>query len=366
MSSGLYEELGISSNATPEEIRKAYKKRALQTHPDRLPQGATAADKADYDEKFRRVNNAYEVLSDPKKRSEYDAHGVWPPPEEEFFDPRRQASSSHQGDYPRSRYPPRAHTFPDPFFSHHHTPFPSFEFTDPFTLFDSIFEGTPFGSRSSRSRHHSYSRPMHPFEQMHRMQAEIEDFMEDIDRNPFGMGGFGGFPFGPMYTAPALSSSNSRGGRWVSESIVSSTVNGVTQTVRKRVDSDGNEHIVRTLPDGREVRTINGIEQPSNDYMPQIEQPKSRRDSSGHRYISPPPAHIQPVRSQSRMDYGQHAPPPPPPYTPNPAAYRDSSPPPDRHRRSRRSSEKYAYTSSNNPDPRSHEERQHKKRFWQH
>lgn len=36
-------------------VRKAYKKRALQTHPDRLPQGATAADKAESDEKFRRV-----------------------------------------------------------------------------------------------------------------------------------------------------------------------------------------------------------------------------------------------------------------------------------------------------------------------
>ncbi|KAF8202201.1 hypothetical protein BJ912DRAFT_944063 [Pholiota molesta] len=366
MSTGLYEELGISRNATTEEIRKAYKKRALQTHPDRLPQGATAADKAESDEKFRRVNNAYEVLSDSKKRSEYDLHGVWPPPEEEFIG-SRMPGGSHQRDYPRSHYPSRGQTFPDPFYPHHHRPFSGFEFTDPFTLFNSIFEGTPFQSGPSRSRHHSYS-SRSPFEHVHRMQAEIESFMDDIDRDPFSMGGMGPrFGFGPMLAMPSLPSPNGRG-RWVSESVVSSTVNGVTQTVRKRVDSNGNEHITRTLPDGREVRTINGIEQPPNEYLPQIDQPKSRRvtESSGHRYIPPAPAHSQPI-APSRMDYGVHA--PPPPYTPNPAAYRDAIPPTDRSRdsrRSRKSSDKYAYVPNINPDPRSHEERQHRKKFWQH
>ncbi|KAJ3517758.1 hypothetical protein NLJ89_g315 [Agrocybe chaxingu] len=69
MSTGLYEELGISKDASPEEVRKAYKKKALLTHPDRLPPGATAAEKSEAEENFRRVNNAYEVLHDPKKRS---------------------------------------------------------------------------------------------------------------------------------------------------------------------------------------------------------------------------------------------------------------------------------------------------------
>ena len=81
---------------------------------------------------------------------------------------------------------------------------------------------------------------------MFRMQTEIETFMHDIDRDPFGMNMGGGMsfrlpgPFAPIIQIPAShhSSSTSRGGRWVSESIVSSTVNGVTQTVRKRVDSD--------------------------------------------------------------------------------------------------------------------------------
>ncbi|KJA28145.1 hypothetical protein HYPSUDRAFT_212121 [Hypholoma sublateritium FD-334 SS-4] len=353
MSTGLYEELGVSPNASQDEIRKAYKKRALQTHPDRLPQGATAADKSDSDEKFRRVNNAYEVLSDPAKRkasAEYDLLGVWPPPEEEHFSPRTP-SGSHQRDY-RSHYPSRSQTFPNPFYSHHNNPFSAFEFTDPFTLFNSIFEGTPFQARS-RSRHHSYSRPMDPFhDHMFRMQAEIETFMDDIDHDPFSMsmGGGMGFglpgPFAPIIQIPAShhSSSTSRGGRWVSESIVSSTVNGVTQTVRKRVDSDGNEHITRTLPDGREVRTINGIEQHRNEYAPQIE-PKSRRanESSGHRYLPPAPVHAQPMPSSSRMDY-THT--PPPPYAPRSPTFRDAPPPMDRHRRSRRNSDKYAYASN--------------------
>lgn len=162
-------------------------------------------------------------------------HGVWPPPEEEFIG-SRMPGGSRQRDFPRSHYPSRGQTFPDPFYPHHHRPFSGFEFTDPFTLFNSIFEGTPFQSGPSRSRHHSYSRS--PFEHMHRMQAEIESFMDDIDRDPFSMGGMGPrFGFGPMLAMPSLPSPNGRG-RWVSESVVSSTVNGVTQTVRKRVDSN--------------------------------------------------------------------------------------------------------------------------------
>jgi len=80
---------------------------------------------------------------------------------------------------------------------------------------------------------------MDPFGHMERIQAEIEDFMEDIDRDPFGRSGF---PlFGPMSSMAALGSSpfnDSNNGRWISESYMTSTVNGVTQTIRKRTDVD--------------------------------------------------------------------------------------------------------------------------------
>ena len=73
------------------------------------------------------------------------------------------------------------------------------------------------------------------------MHADIETFMDDIDRDPFGFGGFGGFSrfgFPMMPSFPALEPSRVDRGHWVSESYMTSTVNGVTQTIRKRVDSE--------------------------------------------------------------------------------------------------------------------------------
>ncbi|KAH9935058.1 hypothetical protein B0H21DRAFT_759332 [Amylocystis lapponica] len=69
MATDLYEVLGLDRNASPEDIRKAYKRKALQTHPDRLPPNITPAEKAYSEEAFRKVNNAYEVLNDVQNRS---------------------------------------------------------------------------------------------------------------------------------------------------------------------------------------------------------------------------------------------------------------------------------------------------------
>lgn len=64
-----YEILGVSKNATPEEIKKAYRKVAIQFHPDKN-QGNKEAE-----EKFKEAAEAYEVLSDNEKRSQYDRFG---------------------------------------------------------------------------------------------------------------------------------------------------------------------------------------------------------------------------------------------------------------------------------------------------
>lgn len=63
-----YEVLGVSRNATQEEIRKAFRKLALQCHPDHNPECASG-------EQFKELNEAYEVLYDPEKRAAYDRFG---------------------------------------------------------------------------------------------------------------------------------------------------------------------------------------------------------------------------------------------------------------------------------------------------
>jgi curved DNA-binding protein len=65
-----YEVLGVSRQASDEEIKKAFRKLARQYHPD------VAKDKKAAEEKFKEVNEAYEVLSDPAKRKKYDQLGA--------------------------------------------------------------------------------------------------------------------------------------------------------------------------------------------------------------------------------------------------------------------------------------------------
>lgn len=61
-----YEVLGVSKTATQDEIKKAYRKLAMQYHPDKNP------DDKDAENKFKEIANAYEILSDDKKRKMYD------------------------------------------------------------------------------------------------------------------------------------------------------------------------------------------------------------------------------------------------------------------------------------------------------
>lgn len=70
MSRDYYQILGVSTSASPEEIKKAYRRLALKFHPDKNPDDPAAA------EQFTEINEAYEVLSNPERRREYDLYGT--------------------------------------------------------------------------------------------------------------------------------------------------------------------------------------------------------------------------------------------------------------------------------------------------
>jgi len=132
-----YETLGIGKNATQEEIKKAYRKLALEWHPDRnkTPQAA---------EKFKEINEAYEVLFNPEKKSAYDQFGH---------------AAFEQGGFPGAGGPFRGtRTYQQGPFTYSYStgggdnPFEGggFDFggfTDPFEIFESFFGGTPFRAK---------------------------------------------------------------------------------------------------------------------------------------------------------------------------------------------------------------------------
>ena len=256
-----YEVLGVSREATESEIKKAYRKLALKHHPDKQ---STEEGRRQASEVFAKISNAYEILSDPQQRQEYDNRGRF----HNNFGGRQSGSAPMHDPFFSGMGGGRGHPF---------------EFHDPFEVFNRVFReefggggmpggmpggrgggfGSPFGMMGgSMFDDPFFSGGMgHPGQQQQQQQRQQQT-------NSF-FGGFGGDPFAMMQQSMmnggantmSFSSSSSMGGNNVSTSTSTTTriVNGRRQTVRETVirKADGTvERHVETDDDGGQPRYI--------------------------------------------------------------------------------------------------------------
>ncbi|MFS8159523.1 MAG: DnaJ C-terminal domain-containing protein [Candidatus Roizmanbacteria bacterium] len=128
-----YETLGVSKNATDQEIKAAYRKLAMQWHPDRNKEEGS-------EKKFKEINQAFETLSNPQKKQTYDQFGADGPASQ----PRGNGGGYQSG--------PFQYTY-----STSGNPFGGFsqdDSSDPFDIFEQFFGG--MGGRQSQKRKSLY------------------------------------------------------------------------------------------------------------------------------------------------------------------------------------------------------------------
>ncbi|OGG17421.1 hypothetical protein A3D78_06080 [Candidatus Gottesmanbacteria bacterium RIFCSPHIGHO2_02_FULL_39_14] len=138
MAKDYYEILGVSKNATDSEIKKAYRKLALEWHPDRNKNPKAT-------EKFKEINKAYEVLADSKKREVYDQYGEAAFKGSAGFGPE----GPFGGQTATGQYGPFTYTYT----TGGSSPFEGFDFggfSDPFEIFEQFFGASPFGRARRR------------------------------------------------------------------------------------------------------------------------------------------------------------------------------------------------------------------------
>ncbi|MGA2910399.1 MAG: DnaJ C-terminal domain-containing protein [Candidatus Microgenomates bacterium] len=136
-----YDILGVSKSASADEIKKAYRKQALEWHPDRHKDDKEAAEK-----RFKEINEAYQILSDPQKKSAYDQYG--------------HAAFTPGGGNPFAGGNPFGGGQGGPFTYTYTTggdnPFANMDFGDPFDIFAQFFGGgNPFGGRAQQKPRYS-------------------------------------------------------------------------------------------------------------------------------------------------------------------------------------------------------------------
>lgn len=147
MAKDYYEVLGVQKNATADEVKRAYRKLALQYHPDRN-KGKDAS------EKFQEVTHAYEVLSDQQKRQAYDQFGQAAFEQGSPFGQAGGPFGGFGGQQHTGRYGPFSYTYytsNEPGAGGPQVEFDFGGFSDPFEIFEQFFGGgSPFGARQRR------------------------------------------------------------------------------------------------------------------------------------------------------------------------------------------------------------------------
>ena len=131
-----YDTLGVNKGSSAQEIKQAYQKLALQYHPDRNKT-------KEADAKFKEITHAYEILSDPQKKSTYDQYGA------SAFEGGNQGGGGPFGGFggqQSGRYGPFTYSY-----SSEGNGAEAGGFSDPFDIFEQFFGGgSPFGNRARR------------------------------------------------------------------------------------------------------------------------------------------------------------------------------------------------------------------------
>jgi DnaJ-class molecular chaperone len=153
--SDYYDILGVSKDATQEEIKKAYRKQAVEWHPDKHED----KDKEAAEKRFKEINEAYQVLSDSQKRSAYDQFG------HQAFGP-----GASRGGFRGSPFGQGPFTYT--YTTNGGSPFQGFDFQDPFEIFETFFGGgSPFGRAQRIPR---YSVTIDFMEAIEGVEKEVE------------------------------------------------------------------------------------------------------------------------------------------------------------------------------------------------